>query len=324
MSTVSKLEQQIRDFINNNPRTQHGLLQDAAAWSMLCSCLDTIGDIETALDAYEQSSDPSEIGTRYLLVYGTLQALFIQQDAVTNLCEALAITYQPEPLLRNIREIRNDSVGHPTKRDRKKGEEKDKLPAYNFISRSSLRKDGFSLMTVYPGYPSGSPPSFQSIRIPALIATQRNLLEKTLSEVLEKMRKEEADHRARYRDQRLQDIFHSTLGYYFQKIYEAIHGTHGEFGFGAGHDVRLIASIIEDFKGSLKERGILEAYDPPVGYLLDLLEYPVRELGVYFSGQGKSAIDSKGAYIFTFFIEKHMDELKSIAEEIDKEYASEP
>jgi hypothetical protein len=35
-------------------------------------------------------------------------------------------------------------------------------------------------------------------------------------------------------------------------------------------------------------------------------------------------LDNKSAYIFAFFVQKHIDELKEIAEEIDAEYDAEP
>jgi hypothetical protein len=95
MQSIDELEQQIRDFINN-PRKRHALLQDTAAWNMLCSCLDTVGDTELAISSYEQSSNPPAVGDTYLLAYGILQELFIQQDAVENLCQALAIDYVPD------------------------------------------------------------------------------------------------------------------------------------------------------------------------------------------------------------------------------------
>jgi hypothetical protein len=94
MMTVSDLEQQICNFINN-PRKQYALLQDTAAWNMLSSCLDLIGDTELAIAAYDQAQRPEDEGGKYLFVYGILQAMFLEQDAVRNLCEALGISYTP-------------------------------------------------------------------------------------------------------------------------------------------------------------------------------------------------------------------------------------
>ena len=311
MTNVSDLEQDIRDFINN-PRKQHALLQDSAVWNMLCSCLDTIGDTELAIAAYQTWENPDSEGAAYLVVYGTLQALFIQQDAVENLCQALTIAYVRDPLLNGIRELRNDSAGHPTKRGGGMGR------AYNFISRSSLTIGGFDLMTTYP---DGSSPLFRHVSIPSLIGTQKDILQNVLTEVLQKLKKEEADHRAKYKDKRLQDVFPPTLGYYFQKISEAVHGSKPR-EFGAVH-VQFVAQTIETFKEQLRERGILEIYDS-VTYLLQLLEYPIGELSAYFDNSQLCSINDKGAHIFAFFVEKHIQELKAISKEIDETYESEP
>lgn len=306
MSSVAELKQQIREIINN-PRKQHALLQDAAAWNLLCSCLDTIGDTELAIDAYDASGSPDSEGAAYLVVYGALQALFVQQDAVENLCQALAIAYSRDPLLKDIREIRNDSAGHPTKRGGGKGQ------AYNFISRLSLTKGGFDLMTTYP---DNRLPLFRHVSIPSLIAGQRGILRNVLTEVFEKLKKEELEHRAKYRDQRLQDVFPPTLGYDFQKIAEAVHGSKPADELGVVH-IRFVAEAVEAFKEGLRERGILDAYDSIID-LLQQLEYAIRELSTYFAGPTRSCINAKGAYVFAFFIEKHIEKLKDIAKRLTK------
>jgi hypothetical protein len=310
MQGIDELEQQIRDFINN-PRKRHNLMRDTAAWNMLCSCLDTVGDTDLAISAYEQSSNPTSVAATYLLVYGILQALFIQQDAVENLCQALVIDYKPDRLLKEIRDVRNDSTGHPTKRGGGKGQ------AYNFIGRSSLTKEGFDLMTTYP---DERHPLFRHVSIESLIKDQRELVQKALTEVLARLKAEVANHRAKYRDQRLQDVFPPTLGYYFQKIGGAIDGREpGDFGT---MHIQLVADVINAFKERMKERGILQAYDPVVD-LIELIEYPVQELTGYFSGSNGSTLNTKSAHIFAFFVYKHIEELKDMAKEIDEDYQGE-
>lgn len=311
MESIDKLARQIRDLINK-PRKQHELFQNTAAWNMLCSCMDTIEDTELAIGAYEKSSDPPTVADVYLLVYGLLQALFVQQDAVSNLCQALVVDYVPNNLLEEIREIRNDSTGHPTKRGSGKGH------AYSYIGRSSLTKKGFDLVT---NYPDKRPSLFRHINIESLINDQRGAIQNVLAEVIKKLKSEEADHRAKYRDQRLEDVFPSTLGYDFQKISNAIDGRQPE-EFGRMH-IRLVADVINTFKERLKERGTLQAYDSIV-YLLDVLKYPIQELTAYFDDDTPSSLNVKSAHIFVFFVDQHIEELKSIAKEIDKTYNSEP
>lgn len=311
MKSVSDLEQEIRDFINS-PREQQILLQHPAAWNMLCSCLDVIGDTELALETYHSAEAPKDDGGKYLLVYGVLQALFIQQDAVQNLCDALEIDYEPDPLLREIREIRSDSIGHPTKRGRGQGR------AYNFISRPTLSKAGFDLMTTFPDQRM---PIFRSINIPTMIERQTEKLREVLAEIVDKLRQEELEHREKFREDRLQDIFPQTLKYHIGKIYEAILGSKPVRLSTA--DMQIIRQIVEKFKEQLRERGTLEVYDS-VTELINRLDYPLSELKAYLEDPQQSNLNDQSAYIFCFFIDKHLDELKEISEEIDEVYEAEP
>ncbi len=86
----------------------------------------------------ETNIDGFDAGNKYMYVYGTLQALIVQQDAVKNLTESLKIPYTPDQKLKDIRDIRNDSVGHPTKRGGGTGS------AFNFISRITINNQGFN------------------------------------------------------------------------------------------------------------------------------------------------------------------------------------
>jgi len=312
MASISELEREIRDIINN-PRKQYALLQDTAAWNMLCSCLDVVGDTELSFDACLKQREVKDDGKKYLLVYGALQALFIQQDAVGNLAEALNISYTPDPLLEHIREIRNDSVGHPTKRGRGAGR------AFNFIVRWSLSRHGFTLMTTYP---DGREPQFLGVSVPDLIKKQRVALTKALADVVAKLKEDEMEHRRKHKDERLQDIFPSTMGYYFEKISGACYGSEpSDLGAGVGGLVSVL-DCLEKFKTALQTRGILKAYDS-VTYHLDLIEYPLTELKRYFENSPDSTLNGKSAYIFAFFAHKQLDMLQQMAKDIDEEYASE-
>src|SRR5438067_8514108 len=128
-----------------------------------------------------EMEEPESDGEKYLMLYGVLQVLFVQQDAVSHLAEALNISYSVDPVLTEIRKVRNDSIGHPTKRGKGKGE------AFNFISRISMDKSGFTLLTTY----ATDDTKFQHISVPQLIESQRDILRTTLSDVVEKLKEEE-------------------------------------------------------------------------------------------------------------------------------------
>ncbi|RLE31421.1 MAG: hypothetical protein DRJ61_11375 [Acidobacteria bacterium] len=307
--TVAELESAIRDLINA-PRKKNSLLKDSAYWNMLCSCLDAIGDTELALDAYAAVPDPKEDGALYILVYGTLQALFVQQDAVENLAESLGIEPETDPLLKQIREVRNDAIGHPTKRGPKKGYR------YNFISRITMSKKGFQLMTTYPDM---TPPTFRSVSIPEIISTQRGRICNVLSHLIIELEREEMNHKNQFKQQKLRDIFHHTLGYNLSRLSEASVGNvrpaHEQTDFSK------VEKTLTDFKAALDERGLAGAYTG-VECTLELLEYPMVEIKRYFEDPQSSRLNGKDLYIFVAYISTKFDELQDMAEEIDSEYAS--
>lgn len=307
--TISELEQQIRSLIND-PRKQHVLLKNSATWNQICSSLDVIGDTELAFEAYDKALPTDGAGATYTLVYGVLQALVLQQDAVRYLAEALglgsALGSEPDPLLLAVREVRNASVGHPTKRFGR--------ARSHFISRISMTKTGFNLITFYADH---DPPQSKWVNLPELIATQQSQLRTSLNEIAALLQKEEREHKAMFKDDKIAGAFPSTTDYYFQKIYESILASKSSH-YGRIH-VELIVEVIERFKAKLAERGLAEAYDS-VEHHLDLVSYPLQELKLYFDRSGPSKLNESDAYIFVHFTRHEINTLRSIAVEIDESY----
>jgi hypothetical protein len=90
-------------------------MQDRQKWGQLCSSMDAIQDTQCAVRAWATSSSSDDLGERYLRIYGVLQALFLQQDAVRHAAEAVGSEWSPTGDLMDIRNIRNQAIGHPTK-----------------------------------------------------------------------------------------------------------------------------------------------------------------------------------------------------------------
>jgi len=284
------------------------LLQCRASWNMLCSCLDVIEDTQEAIASYHLAS-PDDVGLKYLQLYGILQALFVQQDAVQNLAKALELPYSRNALLRRIRDVRNDSVGHPTDRGGH---------AYNFVVRAALSTEGFDLITVYD---DGRPPGFSQIDIRELLETQQTSVIETLEAFIHELQEEERRHREEFRDVKLADAFPATLDYYFQKVFEATRRPeHHEFG--AMH-VDLIRRCIAKLKDALAERGIVDAYEPLTDAIKDV-EWPLQELHRFFRHDPDSTLSGRSAYIFTYYCRDQVNELREMAKEVDKRYENAP
>lgn len=308
--SISKQVGIIREYINN-PRIQVKLIKKINSWNMLCSSLDTIGDTELAIDAYIAKKDTHDDGGKYLTAYGILQVLFVQQDSVRYLHKSLDIDYSDDPTLKSIREIRNDSVGHPIRTDHTR-----KPVAFNFITRISLTKRGFVLMKTFP---DDRDPEFITVDMIDLVKKQRKIHHSMLSAVSKYMREEDMKHKKTFAKEKLEYMFPRTISYYVEKVIEAIHGGKPS-SIGSVH-AKMIADCIEKFKVALSLRDIYEAYDS-VKYEIELLEYPLVELRSYFEDPMRTHINEKDAYIFADFLKRRIEKLRDMAIEIDKEYSS--
>lgn len=307
-----KYTREIRDFINE-PRKQFNLLNDLKFWHQLCSSLDVIGDSDLAIDAYINSDFGEDDGEKYLRLYGVLQALFLQQDAVTNLCESLGLQNNliANPKLKDIRDIRNDSIGHPTKRGNYK--------SYHFISRVTIKKSGFQLISNY----ENSKTTVRDISVIDLIKEQREYLSEIFKKIINDLKAEEKAHKEKFKMEKLEAVFPDTFSYYIGKIFENI-GKSDRAQLGLMH-VKLVKGVMDKLKESLQKRGIeIGTYDS-IKDLYELLEYPITELELYFNrliAEKEPRINDKTAYIFAYFIREHLSQLKEIVKEIDDEYSS--
>lgn len=291
-------------------------LKNRSLWLQLCSCLDVIGDAELAIAAYSAGEFGKSDGPCYLATYGLLQALILEQDAVFNMCESLGVPEKLDnyPQLKEIRGIRNVSIGHPTKKERPKSEP----VSYHFISRPTLSPHGFQLLSFYN---DDGEPHFKKISVPELISEQSSFVSQILHSVVDKLECEEKAHKEQFRMEKLVAVFPEYLGHSFQKVFEAARASSALGSI----DLRYIKEALQKFQEALARRDIeLETYTP-IKVLYEEIEYPLSELEDFFRNikdQKQSAINEKTAYIFIFFVEKKFDELKKIAQELDDYYST--
>ena len=301
----------IRDLINSS-RKQNILLQDNILWHMLCSCMDTIEDTEEALESFlKLDTDSSNEGRNYLRIYGALQALFVQQKAVENLHEALKIPYTEDKALEKIRHIRIDAAGHPTNRGNKK--------AFNFISRLTLTSQGFQLITYYRTSSGNSKldSKHEVIKIPDLIATQKDVFVDVLNDIIEILQKEEIEHRKKFAEKKMTDAFQYT-NFLFQTVLEAtISPDSSHVELVGGHVDRILKSV-EMFKTGLKERN---EPDDNIDHVYENIDHALRHIKAYFHVPEETHIQAKDTYIFADFAQRQVVILEEIAQEIDEKYS---
>ncbi|MGL6075005.1 MAG: hypothetical protein ACRC8S_12670 [Fimbriiglobus sp.] len=89
------------------------LLNDKKKWLRIIASLDAIGDTDMAIESYRNiATDNLDFGKLYLSIYGLLQAVFVQINAVKDLAEDIGMYLVIPNSLDEIRKIRNNSIGH--------------------------------------------------------------------------------------------------------------------------------------------------------------------------------------------------------------------
>lgn len=275
--------------------------------------MDIIDDVDSAMTAYLDHEFPDDVGEKYLRVYGALQGLFIQQDALLDLIRTIhpAKDIRLSDVLKDIREARNASVGHPTQL-RRNGV----LSAHGIV-RNSICKEGFDLLS----YPEQDGKIIQHVPVRELIQRQRAEATRILSEVVEELRHLEEIHKARFREVKLVEVFYQ-VPYAFEKIFEELRRSSGPvLGYWAVDHLR---KTLDDFEKLLKARGLgIDSYDS-IKYLYDQIEHPLTELTKFVRGEPSEILSNKSAFVFAHSLRSYFDELRQIAGEIDQEYASAP
>lgn len=265
---------------------------------------------EQAFDAYHDTSEPESSGGTYLIIYGVLQSLFIQQDAIKNLCDALGLTYTPDPQMRIIREIRNQSSGHPTEVTRGRSR------SYNHIVRISMSISTFTLVT----FDENGTFTTTDVDVTDLIKSQRILVEAALENVIEKLKEEETNHRKTFRDKKIVDFFPKNLENKYQKINSVIDG---KTSFDEG--ILITKAIIDGvklFESELQTRGISEAYEHIIGEQIKELEYPLNQMLQYLEETTTSKMTKENAEDLSNHIRIELNILIEMAGEIDTDYST--
>ncbi|SDX74364.1 hypothetical protein [Flavobacterium degerlachei] len=306
---IENIFEEIRE-ICNHPWKRELLLQDKIIWNRLWASLDVIEDSQIAINDYTNLSEFSSNTNGYLYVYGILQALNLQQDALVNLNKALFeqdINFKEEyPELYNIRENRNNSIGHPT--DRGKGK------SFHHITRGSIKKEGFEMISLFPK--SKGDTKFEEVNILSCIEIQNKLLNEILNNTMEKLKSEFDSHMNKFKEKKLIDIVPRTIDYHFSKLYE---DCSDYFPL-----VKINFDMIFKIYNSIKQ-GIIDRYSSLAA--LPGIELNTKMLDYLFDRLNRDLIkdrieDEMELQIFIDALKSHFDELKSMIIEIDEEFST--
>jgi hypothetical protein len=300
-------EQRVRDLINS-PRRLHALLADRPRWHRVCAALDTLGDTELAVEEYLAGNvKAASTGLVYLALYGILQVLIVQQDALKELADALKLDLDLPETLRHVREARNASTGHPTSFRHGKYS--------NTINRSSMSLGGFEL---YRWAHEGEP-EIIDIRVDDSAREQREVIALLLEDAAVALENEEREHRKRWRGDPLVPKLAEGITYALQKLSEGVRDALDP-GMGAWGLV-AIEERLDKFRDALGQRGLLGAYPMSIDPVLTELEYPIARLREFLGGRS-SPYSRADMEIFVSYVRQKVREVEAGAAEIDAEYAS--
>lgn len=225
---------------------------------------------------------------------------------ITGICSQDIDFKKDYPELYNIREIRNNSIGHPT--DRGNGK------SFHGISRMTIQKKGFQMMSSYPK--TGEEDEFTDINVLSCIETQRGLFKVILNQTMKKLKSDFENHKLKFKDSKLIDLVHKSIDYQFSKLYENINRDYAlvEINF---------ETIFETYNNIKK--GIIERYSSLSA--LSGIELNTEMLDYLFNRLKRDLIENKiedklELRIFIDALKSHFEELKSMVKEIDEEFKS--
>lgn len=281
--------------------------------------MDMIEDTAQALRAYlSAAAGESDHSTAYLLVFGALQVLYVQQDAAFWLCEALGVPRSVARLagpekwihgpgnarLSEVRSLRNSSVGHPVWRNRGPEAERGSY----FISQMSLTASGFQLSALN----AAGDRTQTGVNIPALVSAQVQELEAVMTRALDEIRASEQAHRDRFSGQPLEQTF-VGLSHPLEKMHQAVReGTARPLGMYGVDATRKAMSI---FAERLAERG--EPFGEDLELIYGQLDGALSRLADFYNRRDD---DRELAGILATFVGDRIDELRNWARSMDEHY----
>lgn len=204
-----KLCEGIRRRLNYSSMSINWYVSDKHIYYGFCGALDSFQDALLAESEYEQIFD--KCGGRVSSVYGFLQALYVQQDAVRVLADSVNLDWTASKCaeLETVRAMRNRLVGHPSKAGNKRQDK-----SWAMINSSDIYRDRFSMILYWYDKPSER----VEIVIDDFRRDNYQALASALRDIVKKMDQIENEYRAKYRETALEELIPKNLSYLFQKI----------------------------------------------------------------------------------------------------------
>lgn len=307
---LSDANRAVRELIQN-PRKSKFLLKKRENWLMLCSSMDVVDDTCLAISAYRSSPPASSDGERYLGIYGVLQVLFVQQDAVRHMATALNMTSDENLVLAEIREIRNNAIGHPTRRDPIK---KKRLAArFNFLVRSHL---GTGQFTIHTTWGDGTPTLYQTHNTFDLIDSQQNILTKYIYTIIDKLQAEIQEYKMQRKSNPLRECLPPFVDYNIKCLFDVLHGTKPTTF--AAVSAQEIEKALDCVNGTLEKRGDAEVFEG-IDYIIKEIRHAIFRLKMHYADPVQSYFSDQDVNVFIEYINFKLQEMREVCEDVDSD-----
>ena len=296
---------ELRDLINSSICYKQDVWdrKDDGDWSKLWTAADNLEDTQLAIEEYSSLKDFSR-----LAVYGLLQSMYVQQDAISHLEKAIKILTpdwkKDYPELSNIRDVRNETIGHPIS---EKG-------LYTSISHTN------NLNILEYGVWSRDGFQHKSIDLKNIINIQHDLLIKEVDRIMGKINEDETQHKQSFKDKSLSKLLAST-SYHIQKLWSFEKSRdYSQVNFNS------LKSIYENFKEEIKKRYKLEKVDEQ-GVQIPGLILTIQHIEKILPRIEKmvpmdDSIDQLDLDVYVESLDNSFEDLRKMAKEVDVEFAT--
>jgi hypothetical protein len=312
-TTLDSKVSEIRELVNDVPPRWKRILADAQKAASLFSAMDAIGDADWAIAAHPAAAARVQ-GKEdlYLVHFGLIASLGIQHDSTKDLCRALTyddLVTRVDEVNREVRDYRNDVV-HQSLRDHRDGAGRVDGKEVWGINRPDLRPSGFELRGY--AFVDGVETRLEPVRVECaeLVQKQEVALGSILDEVISKMEREDSEHRAKFREDRLAKLTQG-IEYATSKLLEASRKPDAEAALGPANAEALM-DFVQKLRAKLQDRG----EDAGARYELDLAEQALKRVSEHLAAR-TATIDLRGVGLL---VAQQISRLLEYAHEIDKKY----
>jgi hypothetical protein len=308
MRSVSEIREEVHSLLTRDPM-QSLLFSKYGNWASACAALDIIDDIEYAFSSFRESPYPKDTGLLYVQLFGILGMIYVQQDAGLHLAKILKLKLKVVGKAKELRELRNNAVGHPVQREINKTK-----VSSTYINRNSL---GGSKFQITINKYADSIHTHTDHDLSEIISQHAIEMADMLEKVLHKLKDILTQHRREFQMIKLGRML-SQSTHSLECVWRAIHyADHQPIGVSA---LSLLIDSLEQFEEGLKARQRFRALEA-MQYKCDYIRHAVIRLEACFQQSDPTLLNASDAAIFHGYLQSAFSELHVLAKSIDDEYS---